>query len=43
VEAIARDMLLWKPEHVYGERTLVRLHITDASPEESLNELAGVR
>jgi hypothetical protein len=43
LEVIVRGMLLWKSEHVYGQRTLVRLHITDASPEESLEELAEVR
>ncbi len=37
-----RGTLLWKSAHVYGDRRLVRLHLTDADPEESLEELAMV-
>ncbi|KAJ0401394.1 hypothetical protein ATCC90586_002567 [Pythium insidiosum] len=32
--------LIWKSEHKYGDRQLVRLHITDAHPVDSFEELS---
>ncbi|KAJ0397716.1 hypothetical protein ATCC90586_008133 [Pythium insidiosum] len=37
---IVTGTLIWKSEHKYGDRQLVRLHITDAHPEDSFEELS---
>ncbi|KAJ0391860.1 hypothetical protein P43SY_011873 [Pythium insidiosum] len=37
---VVTGTLIWKSEHKYGDRQLVRLHITDAHPEDSFEELS---
>ncbi|GLE07006.1 hypothetical protein PINS_up016824 [Pythium insidiosum] len=40
---IVTGTLIWKSEHKYGDRQLVRLHITDAHPEDSFEELSELQ
>ncbi len=42
VQVIITGKLIWKSAHTYGDKDLVRLHITDTEPEESMSELAEV-
>ncbi|KAJ0396768.1 hypothetical protein P43SY_008987 [Pythium insidiosum] len=37
---VVTGTLIWKSEHEHGDRQLVRLHITDAHPEDAFEELS---
>jgi hypothetical protein len=42
VDVVVRPMVLWASEHTFGGIRLVRLHMTDAEPDEPLEELLEV-
>jgi hypothetical protein len=42
IQVIIMGTLIWKSAHTFGDKELVRLHMTDTEPEESMSELAEV-
>jgi hypothetical protein len=42
IQVIITGTVIWKSAHTFGDKDLVRLHMTDTEPEESMSELAEV-